>query len=194
MLEFERGSTRSDCLENSFWRKLRTYRKTDHAVNNARNVIKSGSETVQSAFHYEPHSLLCPRASCVQVEYHLSFSTPRFPIRSTCDRHTYLVCCVLARTCPFPCLLPSHSLICARILLTLHNATVLHTASHAAPSTFQRYILCGRISLNLVPLYFTPNTSRATLWDTVTYCVRHSVEWRWTSGILPCVGVTVPFA
>jgi hypothetical protein len=32
-LEIERGSTRSHCVENSLWKRLRTCRKTDYRIN-----------------------------------------------------------------------------------------------------------------------------------------------------------------
>jgi hypothetical protein len=33
ILEIKRGSTRSHCVENSLWKRLRTCRKTDYRMN-----------------------------------------------------------------------------------------------------------------------------------------------------------------
>jgi hypothetical protein len=44
ILEIERGSTRSNSVENSLWKSLRTSRKTDYRLNNECEILSTASE------------------------------------------------------------------------------------------------------------------------------------------------------
>jgi hypothetical protein len=70
VLEIERGSTRSPSVENSFWKRLWTFRKTDYGINefrkgkNFRPLYKMASNCSKR----KPNVNKCPCLVVVQLD------------------------------------------------------------------------------------------------------------------------------